>query len=175
MVEKLKGVEALESVFTEVFKSFGISKVELGTEFAYWYISESITFKLDYSKVDKWFDEFVQTKFHLLNYDWFMFSFLHEIGHHKTIDTISTGLQTRIDRKKDRYEKIMNFKFIKWYICPTFIKKKLENKYFQLYDEMKASRWAVKYYRTHTKEIAKMSKKLTFALHQFYKINNVTE
>ena len=60
MVEKLKGVEALESVFTEVFKSFGISKVELGTEFAYWYISESITFKLDYSRVDKWFDEFVQ-------------------------------------------------------------------------------------------------------------------
>lgn len=167
---QLKGVGALETTMTKLLKGFGISSVELATEYAYYHISESITFQITHSLVDSWFDDFVTKSFHIEDYDSFVFSLLHEVGHHMTMDSIPEEIQDKVDKKKDWIEKVINFKHM-----PRFIVRKLEYTYFNLYDEVKATKWAVWYYRNHKDEVSKLIRKANFALMQFYKVNGVTE
>ena len=168
---EVKGIDTLQKSMTALLKGFGISKVELGQEYAYWYVSESVTFKLTYTIVDKWYDEFIYKRFHLVDgYDSFVFSLLHEIGHHMTMDNIPEDVQAEIDKKKEKLEKLINLKFM-----PKFLRKKIEFEYFTLYDELMATRWAVWYFKNHPKEVKEMCLKAQLALHKFYTINNVTE
>ena len=62
---ELKNLDRLQKSMTSLLKGFGISSVELGNEYAYYYISESVTFKLTYTLVDSWFDEFISKRFNI--------------------------------------------------------------------------------------------------------------
>ena len=169
---ELKNLDRLQKSMTSLLKGFGISSVELGNEYAYYFISESVTFKLTYTLVDSWFDEFISKRFNIAIGDLcdsFVLSLLHEVGHHMTGDSIPDDIQTDIDKKKDKYQKWIDKKFM-----PKFLCKKIEFEYFTLFDELMATRWAVWYYRNHPKEVKEMKLKAQSALHRFYADNNVT-
>ena len=168
MKEQLKGVEALEGVLTDLFKKFGISSLKLGTFYAYFHISEKVFFKVTYDKDDECFDNYMVNRFHLKDYSPFIFALLHEVGHYMTMDTIPEKIQNRIDRRKEWMTRFIKIKFL-----PKCLYKKIQHNYFNLYDEMKATKWAVWYWHTHTKEVEDLKRKAHFALRQFYKVNGV--
>ena len=105
MKQKLKGVHALERIFTDMFAEFGIRKVSMGKDYAYWYNLEEITF-CPYEKIeDKWFNEFVTNRFPDITLgSSLIIGFLHEVGHHETMDDISEVVQSMCDEEKERIE-----------------------------------------------------------------------
>ena len=84
---ELKGVNALDKVFTAMLKGFGISKATLGQSYAYYWQTEEITYQVVHSIEDNWFDEFVYQRFHLKIHP-MVLSLLHEVGHHYTLDDV---------------------------------------------------------------------------------------
>ena len=170
MAEEIKNVDKLNEVVSKTLSPFGISKAECGTEYLYQYVDESVTFKLTENTLeDRWFTEFVKERFNYKVRYPFIFSLLHEVGHHKANDEIEGDIYDFCIAEKKRIdeelEKVKSEKKA----------KKLEWQYFNLPDEIMATQWAVNFCKEHPKKVKKMWEKCQTALYDFYKVNGIAD
>ena len=162
---KVKGAKVLNKAITKELSTFGIKKAICTDEYSYIFDKEIVTYKLTEGTVeDKWFTKFIKERF---DYDVrypFIISLLHEVGHHKTSDDISDGVYNFCMAEKERINEEM-------LTATGKESKKLEWQYFNLPDEIMATKWAVDYAKKHPKKIKKMWKKSQKALLEFYQKN----
>lgn len=164
---KMKGVQKLNKSITAAFADFGITKMQLTTDYGYYASNKSIDYRLTEGHIeDIWFNEFVKERFGLTVKNIFMFSILHEIGHHETIEEIyeSDFLYDFCMKEKERIHKKMQKASAKK-------SKKLEWEYFNLPDEIAATAWAVDYIRHHKKKLETIWENVQNALVEFYALN----
>lgn len=163
---KIKGIKKLNKAITAQVKPFGISKAFVSDTYAYYYDKNKISFKLtEGTAEDKWFLEFVEKRFDLKT-DSFLLSILHEIGHSQTCDDINDKTYNFCMKEKDRICEEMTTANAKK-------SKKLEFQYFNLPDEILATKWAVDWIKTHPKKSKKLYKACIKALIDFYEKNEV--
>ena len=165
---RIRGLRKLNKAVTIQLKPFGIDKAECSTEYAYYRNSERISFKLTEDTLeDRWFMEFVKERFgYNVKYP-FIFSLLHEVGHHMTDDDLDDMTYDFCEGEKAYIDSEMQ--------TATDIKtcKALEWKYFGLPDEILATTWAVDYMKSHPVKIERMWNEILVALEKFYRKNGV--
>ena len=89
--------------------------------------------------------------------DVFLWSLLHEVGHHETYDEISDEENDYCDDTKKKIEE-----------------GELPNElYYDMIDERLATEWAVEYANTHKEELKAFWEKLQPAIMDFYRLNKV--
>ena len=168
-MNKVKGIEKLTEILQKFVKKFGCD-IEVGEEFSYYYDDALINYSLIIPVFsDKVWKEYVLKTFNYKIKNIFMFSLLHEIGHHMTYD-----LYTEKDCKKED-ETIK--KIEKALACSTSYAtdKNLNLAYFNLPMEKTATKWAVRYYKTHSLEMELLWRKFKRELKKFYKINGLKD
>ena len=165
----VKGYKKLNKTVSLQLKPFGISKAICTDEYSYLFEKEMVTFKLTEDEIeDKWFIEFVKERFNYNVKYPFIFSLLHEVGHHKTFDDICDSIYDFCDTEKERINSEMQTASMRK-------SKKLEWQYFSLPDEILATNWAVHFCKKHPKTVEKMWKEIVKALQEFYLINGLYE
>lgn len=166
----VKGYKALNKVVSAQLKPFGIKECRCSDDYSYLYEKEIVTFKLTEDTIeDRYFLEFIKDRFNYVPKYPFIFSLLHEVGHHKTMEDICDSIYDFCETEKDRIETEMaDTKDMRK--C-----KKLEFQYFSLPDEILATNWAVQYSKTHPRTIEKMWNEIVNALQNFYLINGLYE
>lgn len=164
---KVKGKAKLNKAISAQLAPFGISGATLTDEYAYYFDDESVTYKITENEVaDEWFREFVKERFDFdVKYP-FVFSLLHEVGHHETDDDVDGGLYEFCAEEKERIHKEMQ-------TADAERSKVLEWQYFNLPDEIIATAWAVRYCRKHPKKVKKMWAEMLIALQAFYIANGL--
>lgn len=165
---RIRGLRKLNKVVSAQLQPFGITKAECSTSYGYYRNTHRVEYKLTEDTLeDMWFTQFVEEKFGYKVTLPFIFSLLHEVGHHMTDKEIDDMTDLYCEDEKTLIDKEMeNAKNLKK--C-----RELEWRYFNLPDEIKATTWAVEYMKTHTAEIEEMWEKILVALEKFYKKNGV--
>ena len=165
---KLKGVKNLNDSITKELKPFGITRAHLSSEYSYLYYNRNINYKITETALeDKWFIDFVKERFNYTVRYPFVFSLLHEVGHHKANDEIEGAIYEFCTAEKTRIEKTMKN------VKSEAKAKKLEWQYFNLPDEIMATQWAVNYCKQNPQKINNMWKNMKKALYEFYDANGV--
>ena len=163
-MKKMKGVRKLEKKVNKFLAPFGVKSV-LGDEFAYYCVSELVQFSIEQvEKNDAEYIKFIKNEF---NYDvpsMFLFSFLHEVGHHMTMDDFEEEELENDEMQKFEISEHINEEnyseySLKYFHCPT---------------EIVANEWAVEYFKNHEAEIMRKGKEMLKAFQHFYKVNGVT-
>ena len=170
-MSKLKGKKELNSAILKELKPFGIENVKLSDKYTYTQGKNKITYTLELPLEYQWLIEFIADRFNYICHchDSFILLFLHEIGHHNTIDFISGGVQKFCDEEKIRIANEM-------LVAETEEEqKRLEFQYFGLPDELMATQWAVNYARKHPLKVKNITKRIIDSFQTFYNINGVTE
>lgn len=164
---KLKGIPKLDKMLTEFVEKFGCT-AEMGAEFCYWKDDELINYTLVVSTFsDKVWKEYVYKTFNYKIENIFIFSLLHEIGHHFTMDNFPKSHRNFEEKMVAKIEKdLSNSK-------SEILDRNLNLEYFNLPMEKVATKWAVHYAKTHKLELRIFWKKFRKELHKFYKINHV--
>ena len=164
---KLKGIEKLDRIMTEFVEQFGCT-AELDKEFCYWHEDELVNYTLVISKlIDTTWKEYVLKTFNYKIENIFMFSILHEIGHHFTMDDFPKRQLNFENRKVKKIEKALENS------NSDELDKKLNFEYFDMPMEKVATKWAVNYYKKHRLEINNFWKKFNKELKNFYKVNGL--
>ena len=138
---KLKGTKKLTAQMDSFLRPFGVKSL-LGKDFAYYPVTEQVQFTIVMEeRADRVFAQFIAETFQYKVKDMFLFSLLHEVGHHLTLE----------DFEDDEIEKEWKHKSkIEWEIDDTNYDEKLME-YFNLPSEYAATAWAVSYMRDHEK------------------------
>lgn len=160
---KLQGVEAIENILNKFLESFEC-EAKLGSDFSYWYSDSLICFALAISESsDRDFQEFCRELQPELHCDTFLLSFMHELGHHETLD----------EWDDDEY---LDMKIQKEKINKMKVSQKEKNfMYFNIPDERRATEWGLQYMMEHQTEITQLWDRLRQAIFQFYKLNDIKE
>lgn len=163
---KLKGLKKLNKRMSAQLAPFGISSAEVTNEYSYSFVDESVTFSItEGSFADICFNEFIKDRFDYKCSFPFVLYLLHEVGHHKTNDSIDDVIYEFCINEKSRIEDTLA-------IAETEeLAKKLHYQYFNLPDEIMATQWAVNYAKTHPQKIEKMATDCKKILMDFYKEN----
>lgn len=161
-----KGKKELNKAITALVKPFGVDKACLAEEWQYDFVKEKISFPLTSDDwTDDLYNKFVTKEFGLKDFDTFVISILHEVGHHMTNDDIDEMTAFACECKKieivTKLEQVTTLKQA----------EKIEMKYFKLPDEYAATKWAVDYYNTHRKKCENMARKASKAISTFKKAN----
>ena len=156
MVNVIREAENINKILNDFLVPFDC-EAKLGTDFAYYTDNSMITYSLLVPGKDG--DDFVkyaESLFPGVKADVFLWSFLHELGHHETEDEF----------EDDEWEDYMRLTSMK-----------ISNKvYFELDIEYAATVWAGEYIQDHVEEIAELWSKLQPAIQGFYnKIGLVNE
>ncbi len=169
MVKRVKGKAKLNQAVTAQLAPFGIKSAQLSDEYAYYYDKEKVTYKVTENEIgDIWFKEFVKERFdYEVKYP-FIFSLLHEVGHHKANDDIGPEVYNFCIAEKERISEEMG-------TADADRSKVLEWQYFSLPDEIMATAWAVWYCRQHPRKVKKMWAEVLIALQAFYIANGILE
>lgn len=169
MIKELKGVDELNEVFEQFFVELGYPEIEcdIDAEFAYYYGTDEITYTLfSIPEADEGFRQYLNINYPTMpNCSMFVFSLLHELGHHITMAQYS---------KKD---------FKKWKVEKAKIETKkadtpkemIENQiaYCGLFDEKIATAEAVKILIANYEYIQEFEKTWYNAVMKFYQKNNI--
>lgn len=156
-----KGIDKIEQVLNAFLEPFECS-VKLDTDFCYLYEDSVIGYALVTSeKNNNAFLANAKKLFPTITADIFLWSFLHELGHHETIEEI-TDKETEISM------------YVKNHL-DDYPEAERNNIYFNLPDENAATTWAGEYMLDHTAEVAKLWKTLQPLLKNFYVLNNITD
>ena len=142
----LQNITHLLNIFLEPFEC----TANLDTDFAYYSASNLITYTFVVAdKHEKTFTDFTRTLFPQIEANIFLWSFLHELGHHETED----------DFEDNEWEEYLN--------KIDFIKNDYE--YYNLPIEYAATYWAGKYMINHKDEIKNLWDQLMPLIQSFYK------
>ena len=168
-MKELKGYEKIDELVNNFCEKFGCT-AELGAEFCYYHSDDTVCYTLATVEAsDKAWKEYVRKKFNFRITNIFMFSLLHEIGHHRTMDNFTMLQQNTEESVVKKIEK--NLAHSK----SEHNDKKLYLQYFDLPMEKSATKWAVKYYKTHRQAINRFYRKLEKELCNFYELNEVED
>lgn len=168
-MSKLKGKKKLNKAVSAQLAQFGIKDAKLSTEYSYMWKKERITYKLTETIEDELFNAFVLDRFGYKVENTFIFSLLHEVGHHLANDEIDGAICDFCNKEKRRINKGMK-------IAETEEEVKiLEYQYFNLPDEIMATQWAVNYAKQNPLEVGVMWACIKQELEKFYKKNGLTE
>lgn len=160
---KLKGVRKLESKVNKFLAPFNL-KSKLGEDFAYFFDSELVQFSVELvNEIDEEYIDFIKNEFDYNVPNMFLFSFLHEVGHHMTAD--------ELEEKDFEEDDALKFEISENINTDNFHEYAL--KYFHCPTEYLANKWAIDYYRKHEKEVNRKGKEMLLAFRHFYKINRV--
>ena len=153
----LRGVKRISRVINEFLKPFECT-ARMGTDFCYLYHKSLIFYSVLWTNNGA--EDFLNSVLRLkpeVDADIFLWSLLHELGHHETYDEIDDEENDYCDETKKRIEA-----------------GELPNEmYYNLTDERMATEWAVEYANTHKEELAKFWEKLQAAILNFYEVNGV--
>ena len=164
---KVKGTKVLNKAISKELSAFGIKKAICCNEYAYSYDENTVSYKITENEIeDLWFSEFLKERFNYVDKYPFVMSLLHEVGHHKANDDIAGEVYDFCLAEKERIQEEM-------LTAVGEESKKLEWQYFNLPDEIMATKWAVDYAKSHPKKIKKMWKKMRKAFFNFYEKNGI--
>ena len=153
MMDVMKKAEPITNILNEFLAPFEC-EAKLGTDFAYFTDDSSITYSLLVPEKDGVeFVKFAEGLFPDVKADIFLWSILHELGHHETED----------DFEDDEWEDYMR-------LTSMNISSEV---YFELDIEYAATVWAGEYIQSHMEEIAELWNKLQPAIKKFYSELNV--
>ena len=168
-MSKLKGKKKLNKAVSAQLAQFGIKDAKLSTEYSYLWEKERVTYKLTETIEDELFNAFVLERFGYKVENTFIFSLLHEVGHHLANDEIEGAICEFCNDEKDRIEKVMK-------TADAYDEiKEIEYQYFNLPDEIMATQWAVNYARKIPVVIGVMWACIKQELEKFYIKNGLTE
>ena len=155
----------LDRQISKQFKHFGI-KCRYADDFAYFYYKKIVSYSIQEDITNKWYMDFVEKTFKYKPINCFVFSFLHEIGHHFTMDDIDCEIDAFCQEEKARIdEEIKN--------ANVYQRRGLSMKYYALPDEYIATKWAVEYEKNHREEVKKIWKNIELILYMYYKMNGL--
>ena len=127
-------------------------EVALGRDFAYCYEKSLITYTLAIAdKQGDSFLEFVKNLFPDIKADIFLWSFLHELGHHETLDDFEDIIHLV-------YHKIINSDIAM-----------SDEYYYNLPIERAATEWAGNYMKENFSEVARLWQKVQPVINAIYK------
>ena len=153
----LKGINEINNILNDFLEEFDCT-ADVAEDFEYLYAESLIHYSFVISeKGEKEFIESVNRHNPIVNCDTFLWSLLHELGHHETIDDLSDNEYADSQIMKD---------FVEFGIVPTDI-------YYYCPDEVAATAWAVQYANSHIDLLQDLWNRLQPAIMNFYKINNV--
>lgn len=170
-MSKLKGVKKLNKAIALAFDGFGIAGFQLGKEYGFYLIDNTIDYCLVEGKIeDKLFNQFIKERFGYEVTNTFIISILHEIGHYMTLEDIYNNdfVYEFCHAEKERIDKEMEKATKKKEV------KRLEYQYFSLPDELAATAWAVDYAKNNAETLNLIWEQVQTALTQFY-LKNITE
>lgn len=160
---EVKGLELFNKVVDKFVSKWDCS-ARVGTEFAYFYLTNEISWSLLVTEdADKYFQSFLNKNFPDITADTFIWSLLHEVGHHETIDDWTEEEQEFFDSEKERIDELYR----------QSTNKDLSYLYFNLPDEYAATCWAADYIRENPEEIEALLEELREVAKVFYKLNEV--
>ena len=168
MLSKLKGLDKIEEILNRFLQEWECT-VRLESDFAYYYYSNTIAYSFCCSNVgDMLFSEVINRLCPEIHCDIFLWSFLHELGHHETYDDLEDSDVLFSLDEKERIQKEQE--------GITDVKQRMDiaRQYYVLPDELAATQWAVDYMRAHTAEMqALWEEELKPAIINFYELNKV--
>ena len=158
-MNKIKGLRKLNNAVNGFLKPFDCCG-KLGIDFCYVYSTSTIYYGLIIpdEDIEADFQASIDRLHPRVKMDTFIWSLLHELGHHETLDTME---QKEIDYCNDIKAKINNEEID-------------ASEYYDLLDERLATEWAVNYANTHALELKKWWEKVMQpAIMNFYKKNKI--
>lgn len=153
----------IDKVLNDFLEPFEAT-AEMGETFCYCLVFSTINYTLRKEPEEKYFLDYVFSLApDLKEYDGFLISFLHELGHHYTLDEFS----------EDEVNESLN---AKCRISNEYEDGRvdLQEEYFNLPDEAAATNWAIEYIRSNREKIDEFWSKLLNVIVQFYEAN-ITE
>lgn len=167
MSKSLKGIELIDMVLNDFVKDFGVT-VRFGADFAYWYEKDEIEYSLIVPEdASIYFMDNFNRLAPDLKCDQFLASFLHEVGHVKTMHLIDDAEELYCQDCKEQISKQFT----------DFITEEedraLHQEYFDLPDEYEATMWAINYMRENVDKVAVFWEKVQAAIMKFYELNKI--
>lgn len=164
---ELKGLDKIEEILNGFLQEWECT-VRLEPDFAYYSASNIIAYSFCCSVVsDMLFSEVINRLCPEINCDIFLWSFLHELGHHETIDNLEDSEVLFSINEKKRIQREQEG------ITDTKQRIDLARQYYVLPDELAATQWAVNYMRAHTAEMQALWEELKPAIMNFYELHKV--
>ncbi len=146
----------LDKHITKYCKKFGIAKATCSDEFAYFPATETLTYTIFQFTTDKPFIELINKKYNVnIAPFYFIFSLLHEIGHHITFDELTD-------------EEMENELFART-VIPCLNENEQMEAYINLAAEDMATSWAIDYIDSHLKECWETQKRFMQIIDHIYK------
>ena len=165
---ELKHIDELNSLVEKFVKPFGC-KAEMNTDFAYYPMEEVVTWSIFMTESsDKYFNEFVQKEYPEVTADIFLWSLLHEVGHHMTYHEWSNKEQDFCDEIKETASELVNREGI-----DLRTERYSYFLYFSAPDERRATEWAKHYMETHSERVEKFWLKFVDEFNNFLSLNKV--
>ena len=148
----MSAITELNKVLNDFLEPFDCSAY-FNDDFCYWYVGSKINYTLVVTdnQADS-FLAFAESLFPSIHADIFLWSFLHELGHHETLDDFDE--ETHL-----LYRTIVNNENLS------------DEEYYNLPLEKAATEWAGNYMLSHISEISKLWNKIAPLIQQFYKEN----
>ena len=162
---ELKGLDRLERVVNEYLDLFDCQgRMEL--DFAYYYESETVAWSIFMADTsDRCFNRFVNERYPHIEADIFLWSLLHEVGHHCTHHLISNRDYEISEVLKEVAEERLASGEIDEYQCYVY--------YFTAPEELEATSWAADYMLHNAEEVAAFWQRFCEAYDNFLRENNV--
>ena len=163
----LRNINKLEAIVNDFIDSFGCSG-EIGLDFAYYPNTEEIVWSIvSCSTSDALFQEFVNDNYPNIQADTFLWSLLHEIGHHMTyLEWTNDELRSSIEIKDFAQAMLAESESYETERISHFI-------YFSAPDEKRATEWAASYMLRYEEEILSFWHNFVEAYNEFLTLNQI--
>lgn len=148
----------LDKKINNYCKKFGINKVVCDKEFSYYPETNKISYTIIQYTTDDLITQLINEKYKVnIEPFYFIFSLLHEIGHHMTIDELTD-------------EEWENDLLCRQMVIPYIGDEIGQGKaYINLTAEDLATSWAIDYIDSHLKECAQMQDRFVKIINHYYK------
>lgn len=163
--DELIGFDKIDELVSDFCAEFDCD-AEFNDEFCYWSDDETIGYTIIVGELsDEAWTEYVKDTFNYTIENIFVFSLLHELGHHFTLNNYSN----RERKKEDEAVNFIEAKLKKSITKET--DKQLYKEYFNLPLERVATEWAVNYARSNKEKLDSFWERLQTAFNYFYSEN----
>ena len=154
-MQKIVGMDKLTNVLDKFLEEFECTSI-VDTNFYCLITSKVIAVSLVVTeKNSSSFMSRVNRLYPDIHADEFLWSFLHEVGHIKTIDALDDD-ELYFSKTQKKNENITN------------------EAYYELPDEFAATEWAANYMRKNTEKVAKFWNEVQSVIMNIYQINNIS-
>lgn len=165
---QLQGIETITEVLNDFLAEFELTATP-SADFYYSYGDSQIGYALAVTEfADTCYQNYVRELCPQLKCDTFLLSFLHELGHHHTIDDFDDNAYAVQEVKKIWINRKL--------ASPTLTEERkieLYNEYFELDIEKVATVWAINFIASNEDKVRVFWKKAAAAIAHFYEINDI--